>query len=160
MPWIPSWIPFSDQHWTQTTHHEVEEDLVFLVAILQGDSWRRDTEWVSGHEWEEQWVCVTVSWTGFCVCRCPVWRCSCWSLERLGVTSGVLETPLSGLGISLQRLLHDLFPSDSGEGDRVGLLVKKEVTYTMHIPWKQIHYLQRWFQKHCLPTNEQPESRW
>jgi hypothetical protein len=35
---------------------------IFLVAVLKGDFGRkRDTEFVNGHELEEQWVCLTVS---------------------------------------------------------------------------------------------------
>jgi hypothetical protein len=34
----------------------------FLVAILKGDLWRtRDTECMSGQEWEKKCVCVAVS---------------------------------------------------------------------------------------------------
>jgi hypothetical protein len=65
-PWIPSW-----SHSVIFTEHkplnmELGLSWVFLVVILKGDLWKtRDTECVSGHEGEKEWVCVIVSWIYF-----------------------------------------------------------------------------------------------
>jgi hypothetical protein len=49
-----------------TEHKPLNMDLdplwVFLVAVLKGDLRRtKDTECVSGHEGDKEWVCLTVS---------------------------------------------------------------------------------------------------
>jgi hypothetical protein len=64
-PWIPSW----SHSVISTEHRQLTMDLglnwVFLV-ILKGDLRRtRDAECVSGHEWEEELICVRVSWPDF-----------------------------------------------------------------------------------------------
>jgi hypothetical protein len=72
LPWLCSSVfratldfqltPFSDQHWTQSTHHGVGAELGFPCWVLKGDLWRTiDTECVNGCEWKEQWVCLTDS---------------------------------------------------------------------------------------------------
>jgi hypothetical protein len=91
---------------------------------------------VSGHEWEEQRVCVTVSWTEFCVCRSPVWRCSWWSLDEAWCN----------LGCTWDSLVWTLdFPSKITTWSISTRLQRRgwrrstsqtEVTYTMQIPWK------------------------
>jgi hypothetical protein len=41
---------------------------VFLVTIWKDNLWKRsDTECVSGHDWEENWLCVTVTWPSLSV---------------------------------------------------------------------------------------------
>jgi hypothetical protein len=64
-PWIPSW-----SHSVISTEHkqltmELGLSWVFLV-ILKGDLRRtRDADCVSWYEWEEEWMCVKVSWPDF-----------------------------------------------------------------------------------------------
>jgi hypothetical protein len=74
-------IPFSDQHWTLTSHHGVGIELDFPCATFKGDlcsTW--DTECVSGHEWEDQWIYVPVPDQNSLYLQVSSLRCSWCSL--------------------------------------------------------------------------------
>jgi hypothetical protein len=67
-PWIPSWSTseITTEHRSLTM--KLESRWVFLFSILKGDLWRTwDTVCVRGNEWEEQGICLTVSWPGLFV---------------------------------------------------------------------------------------------
>jgi hypothetical protein len=74
-------IPFSDQHWTLTSHHGVGIELDFPCATFKGDLCRTwDTECVSGHEWEDQWIYVPVPDQNSLYLQVSSLRCSWCSL--------------------------------------------------------------------------------
>jgi hypothetical protein len=61
-PRIPRWpyLVLSTEH-TPFPMECMHLGCIFFVAILKGDLWwSRDTECMSGHEWEQQRVCVAV----------------------------------------------------------------------------------------------------
>jgi hypothetical protein len=68
-------IPFSDQHWTQNTHHGVGAELDFPFCFFK--RWFMEHENYGVCEWS--WGRGTVGMCDhfltrvLCVCRCPLW---------------------------------------------------------------------------------------
>ena len=72
--------------------------LVFLGSILNSNSWwTRNTDYVSGYEWEKQWMCDIFR---TCICRCLVWRTAgrVWGRpEKPGRGGGPWDSPVQSL---------------------------------------------------------------
>jgi hypothetical protein len=129
-------VPFSDQHWAQTTHHGVEVEMGFPCCYFK----RRlmENHWHWGDMSERNSGYLWVFWAGFSMfasVQCKV------QLVEFGVA---LVRPGGSLRLScVASGFTVLITAWNGSSRLLGkgcngshLWVQKVVTYTMHTPWR------------------------
>jgi hypothetical protein len=154
-------IPFCDQHWTQTTHHGVGTELDFPCATFKGDLCRTwDTECVSGHEWEDQWIYVPVPDQTSLYLQESSFRCSWWSLgDALWSLVGPWESSAASDSPSVVTGCTGCTMFERSGWSRLELLKLIVRVQTMQTLPSQIHHILKKSQVLTVAANEQPE-RW
>lgn len=102
-------FPLTNQDWAHTITMELEMKWVFLFALLRGKLLRTMDMGSKVHDWDKQWICVTVSWASHpCVCMCSGWNANDGGQETHGAAWGLPETLLCNFRIHLQWLCVEL----------------------------------------------------